>query len=204
MAAGAARPRRRHWLIAASFFLTIILPTLMAAIYLTWVAADRYGSRVAFSIRSNQSAAPLEILGAVTQLGNSSVLTDGQVLYEFIQSQQIVETVRASLPLEVYFNRQPLDWVFSLGEDQPTEDMVDYWNRVVDVSLDPIVGILTVEVRTFAPDEARAIATAILAASTDLVNQLSDTARKDAVRYAATELAGAEQRLRDIRISQPL
>ena len=95
-----ARPRRHHWLIIASCFLAVVFPTLMAATYLTWTAADRYGSRVAFSIRSNQSAAPLEILRFVTQLGISSVLTDGQVLYEFIQSQQIVETVRTKLPLE--------------------------------------------------------------------------------------------------------
>jgi capsular polysaccharide transport system permease protein len=194
-----ARPRRRHWLIAVSFFLAVIMPTLMAATYLIWTAADRYGSRLAFSIRSNQTAAPLEILGAVTQLGNSSVLTDGQVLYDFIQSQQIVETVRARLPLEAYYNRAPRDWVFALGEDQPVEDLVDYWNRMVDVSLDPVIGILTVEARAFAPDEAQAIATAILAASADLVNRLADTAREDAVRYAAVELAGAEARLREIR-----
>ena len=158
LGAAAARPRRRHWLIGVSFLLAVILPTLIAAAYLTWTAADRYGSRLAFSIRSNQAAAPLEILGAVTQLGNSRVLTDGQVLYDFIQSQQIVETVRARLPLEAYYNRVPRDWVFSLGEDQPIEDLVDYWNRMVDVSLDPVIGILTIEARALAPGEARPLA----------------------------------------------
>jgi capsular polysaccharide transport system permease protein len=195
-----ARPRRRHWLIALSFFLAVVMHSLMATTYLTWTAADRYGSRVAFSIRSNQAAAPLEILGAVTQLGNSSVLTDGQLLYDFIQSQQIVETVRTQLPLEAYYNRAPRDWVFSLGEDPPVEDLIDYWNRMVDVSLDPVTGIITIEARAFTPTEAQAIAAAILAASADLVNRLADTAREDAVSYAAVELAGAEQRLRSIRV----
>jgi capsular polysaccharide transport system permease protein len=194
-----ARPRGRHWLAALTFFLAVIMPTLMAATYLNWTAADRYGSRVAFSIRSNQTAAPLEILGAVAQLGNSSVLTDGQVLYDFIQSQQIVETVQAQLPLEDYFNRAPPDWVFTLGRDEPVEDLLDYWNRAVDVSLDPVTGILTVEARAFTPEEAREIAAAILAASADLVNRLSDTAREDAVRYAAVELAESEERLRAVR-----
>ena len=85
-----ARPRRRHWLMALTFLLAVIMPPLLATVYLAWTAADRYGSRVAFSIRSNQATAPLEILGAVTQLGNSSVLTDGQVLYDYIQCQQII------------------------------------------------------------------------------------------------------------------
>jgi len=194
-----ARPRKRHWLVGSSFLLLVVLPTLLAAAYLVWTAADRYASRVAFSIRSNQVSAPLEILGAVTHLGNSSVLTDGQVLYDFIQSQQIVETVGAKLPLTTIYNRAPQDWVFSLGRNQPIEDLVDYWNRMVDVSLDPVTGILTVEARAFDPQDARAIATEILAASADLVNRLSDTAREDAVHYAAVDLAKAEKQLRDIR-----
>ncbi len=195
-----ARPRRRHWLIAFTFLLAVIMPTLLSTAYLAWTAAARCGSRFAFSVRSTQAAAPLEILGAVTQLGNSSVLTDGQVLYDYIQSQQIIETVRAQLPLEAYFNRAPQDWVFSLGEDQPVEELIDYWNRMVDVSLDPVTGILTIEARAFSPTEAQAISAAILAACSDLVNRLADTAREDAVRYAAVELAGAEERLRSIRV----
>jgi len=194
-----ARPRGRHWLATAAFLLMVVLPTALAALYLAWIAADRYASRVAFSIRSNQTVAPLEILGAVTQLGNSSVLTDGQVLYDFIQSQQIVETVGAKLPLIAYYNRAPQDWVFSLGQDRSVEDLVEYWNDMVGVSLDPVTGILTVEARAFRPQEARAVAAEILAASSELVNQLSDTARADAVRYAAVELAEAEDRLRGIR-----
>ena len=70
----------------------------------------------------------------------------------------------------------------------------------MDVSLDPIASILTIEARAFAPAEAQAIAAAILAASADLVNRLADTARKDAVRYASVELGGAEERLRAIRV----
>jgi capsular polysaccharide transport system permease protein len=89
--------------------------------------------------------------------------------------------------------------VFSLGRDQPVEDLVEYWNRMVDVSLDPVTGILTVEARAFDPREARAVAAEILAASAELVNRLADTARADAVHYAAVELAEAEDRLRGIR-----
>jgi capsular polysaccharide transport system permease protein len=70
---------------------------------------------------------------------------------------------------------------------------------MVDVSLDPATGILAVEARAFSPTEAQAIASQILAASSDLVNRLSDTAREDAVRYSAIELQAAEDRLRDIR-----
>ncbi len=194
-----ARPRRRHLVLGAAFLAMVVMPTVMAATYLGFTAADRYGSRVAFSIRSNDAAAPLEVLGAIARIGGSSVHTDGQVLYDFIRSQQIVETIGARLPLEDYFNRAPGDWVFALGRDHPVEDLVDYWNDVVDVSLDPVTGIVTVQARAFDPREAQAIAAAILAASAELVNRLADVAREDAVRFAALELGEAEVRLREIR-----
>jgi len=199
LGADPALAQPRHWFAGFGFILLVVAPTLLAAVYLTITAADRYGSRVAFSIRSNQASAPLEILGAVTQIGNSSVLTDGQVLYDFIRSQQIVETIAAQLPLEDYYNRAPDDWVFSLASGEPIEDLVDYWNRMIDVSLDPATGILAVEARAFTPAEAQTVATHILAASSDLVNRLSDTAREDAVRHASIELRAAEERLRSIR-----
>lgn len=195
-----ARPHRRHWLVVLSFLSLVILPTLASTAYLIQVAADRYASRVAFSIRSNQASAPLEFLGAVTQLGNSSVLTDGQVLYDYIQSQEIVEAVRTRLPLEGFYNRADGDWVFNLGDDQPIEDLVDHWNRAVDVALDPATGIIGVEARAYDPQEANQIAAAILAASSDLVERLTETARDDAVRHAAHELAEAKADLREIRV----
>ena len=194
-----ARVRRRHWLAMLAFLLLVALPTVLAGAYLYTTAADRYASRLAFSIRSGDTAPSLEILGTVTQLGGSSMLTDGRILYDFIRSQQIVETVRTRLPLEEYWNRRPEAWVFSLGRDQSIEELVDYWNRMVDVSLDPVTGIITIEVRAFTANDAQAIAAAILAASTDLVNRLSETARTDAVRFAALELEAAEARLRVIR-----
>lgn len=194
-----AVPHRRHRAAAAGFVLMVVLPTVLSALYLVFVAADRYGSKTAFSVRSNEVTAPLEILGTVTQLGNSSAVLDGQILYDFIRSQQIVEQVNASLPLEDYWNRAPDDRVFSLGRGQPIEEITEHWNDAVDVSLDPASGILTVEARAFRPEEAQAIAQAVLDASAQLVNQLADTARRDAVTNAKYDLAEAETRLRDIR-----
>ena len=194
-----AVPRRRTLGIVASLVVWVLGTAGLATWYLYTLAADQFASRIAFSVRSNDSAAPLEIFGAITQLGSSSVQADGAVIYDFVQSQQIVEEVRAILPLEEMFNRPAGDWIFALGQDQPIEDIVDYWNWMVDVAMDPASGILTVEVRAFAPDEATQLADAILTASARLVNQLSEEARADAVRYAKLELAEAEARMRKIR-----
>lgn len=193
-------PRARMpWLSVLGFLICVVLPTVIVGWYLFDIAKDRFASRTAFSIRSNDMTAPVEIFGAVTQLGTSSAVTDGQILYDFIQSRPMLDRALQTLSLKEIYNRHPDDWVYALGADQSIEDILWHWERMVDVSLDPISGILTIEARAFDPSDAQAIATTILDASGDLVNALSEGAREDAVNHAADELKGAEQRLRTIR-----
>ncbi|MEM7743252.1 MAG: capsule biosynthesis protein [Pseudomonadota bacterium] len=186
--------------LIASFVACVVIPSLCGAAYLWEMAADRYASNAAFSIRSNEAAAPVEIFGAVTQLGNSSAKMDGEILYDFIQSQQMLDAVRVGLDLEAMYQKAPEDPLYVFEPGQPVEDLLDHWERMLDVSIDPANGILTIESRAYTPDDARAVAEAVLAASAELVNTLSESARSDAVRYSAMELAEAEERLREIRL----
>lgn len=193
------RPGRPLWGTLASFLAFVALPLGLAAFYLWEHAADRYASRTAFSIRSNDTTAPLEIFGAITQLGTSSSVMDGEILYDFIQSQSMLDAARDTLDLETIYNRAPSDWFFRLGDAQPVEELLDHWQRMTDVSINPATGILTVETRAFSAQDARALASSVLTASASLVNELSEAARDDAVGYAALELGEAEARLRRIR-----
>ena len=190
----------KPWGGILSFIAFVIVPAAAAAWYLFWIAGDRSASRTAFSIRSNEMSAPVEIFGAVTQLGGSSAITDGQILYDYIGSQPMLERARDALALDDAWNRHPGDWLFALGQDQPVEDVLWHWQRMVDVYLDTATGIVTVEARAFTPDDAQTIAQEVLSASGEMVNRLSEDARSDAVRHAAEELAGAERRLRAVRV----
>ena len=190
---------RTNWAGILGFITLVLIPTGLAAWYLFTIAEDRFASRTAFSVRSNDMTAPVEIFGAVTQLGTSSAVTDGQIIYDFINSQPMLELARERLPLEDIYNRHPTDRLYALGSDRAVEDILWHWKRMVDVSLDPSSGILTVEARAFTAEDARAIAVEVLSASGALVNQLSEGAREDAIRHAEGELGMAEARLRQIR-----
>jgi capsular polysaccharide transport system permease protein len=191
--------RRRHLGLALSFALLVLAPVALSVAYLYARAADQYHSRVAFSIRSEEvGAAAAGILGALTQIGTGSA-SDTDILYEYIRSQRIVEEIDAELDLRALYNAPEGDPVFALGEDASIEDLHAYWNRMVDVSLDGNAGIIEVRANAFAPEDARAIAAAILARSSALVNRLSEQARGDAIRFAREELAEAEESLRALR-----
>ncbi len=192
------RTRLRHRIVLISFLACVLLPAAIAVAYLYAIAEDQYSSKVAFSVRSSEQAPTFEFLGSLTQ-SLSGPAADGEIVYDFIQSQQMVEEVLDDLPLHELYNRPPKDFVFRLGEDRSIEDLVSYWNWMSDISFDPTSGILTFEARAFDPEDARRISQAVLDSSARLVNELSAKARDDAVRFAAEELAEAEERLLVLR-----
>ena len=193
-----ARFHRRHWGLIASFLLLVAMPAAVTTSYLYTRAANQYHSVTAFSVRSEEvSAAAAGILGAITQMG-SGTASDISVIFDYIRSQKMVETADAKLGLRAMFNRQPKDFYFSLGKDAPIEQLLDYWRRMVSVDLSN-AGIIEVRVNAFAPADAQAIAREILAELSEVVNQLSDQAHEDAIRYSRAELKLAESRLRKVR-----
>ncbi len=199
-----ARARPRHWGALASFLLLVALPFAAAAGYLFVRAAPQYHSEVAFSVRSEEAtSASAGLLGALTQIGSGGA-PDAAILYEYIRSQEIVTAVDARLDLRAIWNRPGSGWrdgdpVFTLGNDRAIEALHRQWLRMVSVSYDTAAGIIDVTARAFAPEDAQAIAEAILAQSSALVNDLAEQAREDAVRFAREELAEAEAHLAEVR-----
>jgi capsular polysaccharide transport system permease protein len=194
-----ARLAPRHWLMALSFVVMVLLPFAATTAYLYIRAANEYHSEVAFSIRSEEAnSAAAGVLGAITSLGTGSA-SDSDILFEYVRSQGIVEAVDADLDLRTIYNRATGDPIFTLGENAAIEDLVAHWQRMVDVAFDSGAGIIHLTTKAFTPEDATAISTEILRQSSALVNQLSEQSREDAVRFAREEFAEAEENLRMMR-----
>ena len=194
-----ARIRFRHGVLALSFLVCVLLPLAATVFYLYARAAPQYHSETAFSVRSAEVSVSgaASILGALTMVGGGTA-SDTDILFDYIRSQEMVEAVAEDLDLRTLYNRADpgRDFVFSLGEAPSIEDLTAYWNRMVSVAIDSQGGIIHVRANAFDPADATAIASAILAESSALVNRLSDQAREDAIRFTRDELAEAEEKLR--------
>jgi capsular polysaccharide transport system permease protein len=181
------------------FVFGVALPGAVGTAYMFTRAADQYVSNTAFSVKAESSSGGLGALQAFTQISTSSV-PDSAILFDFIQSRALVDKVDAELDLKAIFNRVPSDIVFSLGQNPTAEDMLDYWQRMVRVSLDTRTNILALDVRAFSPEDAVAISDATIRHSTTLVNELSAIAQEDATRFALEDLAKAEDKLKQLRL----
>ncbi|WP_422076958.1 sugar transporter [Vannielia sp.] len=193
-----ARARRRHWGLLLSLLVMVVAPMALAGWYLFTVAEDQYASRLGFSVRKEDTGSAVEILGGITDLTGGSSTNDTDILFEYIQSPNMVRAVMQQVDLVAAYTR-PDDPVFSLGEDTRIEAVSDYWTRMVQVYFDRSSHLIEIRVRAFAPEDALAIARAIRAESDRTINALSAVAREDATRYARAELDRALQRLKAAR-----
>ncbi len=194
-----ARLKFRHRALFVSFLVVVVLPILAMAWYLWTQAQDQYVSRVGFTVRREESASAVDIFGGLANLSSSSS-SDSDILYEFIQSQEMVQAVNASLDLNALYSRfYEKDAVFSLRPDANIEALLQYWQRMVKVSYTSGTGLIKIEVRAFTPEDAQAIAEEVYRQSTQMINALSAIAREDALKYARLELEEAMEQLKQAR-----
>lgn len=188
-----------------SFVVMVIVPMALTLFYLHVRAADQYGSDVAFSVRSEEQGSAIELLGGITDLSGSSS-SDSDVLYAYLDSQELVSKVDARVDLGRIWGHVSTDTdpVFAFEATGLIEDLHDHWNRKVSIIYDSGTQIITVRVLAFTPQDAQAIASAMLEESTLMINELSAVAREDAIRYAREDLEVASTRLREARQSLTL
>ncbi len=173
-----ARMKRRHWGLLFSFVLLVALPLAVTIFYLWTTAEDRYASTTGFTVRSQESGGAAELLGGLAQFAGGTTASDSDILYEFIQSQEMVEAVDAKLDLRARYSQPwPRDWAFAIWPDATLEDLIWYWQRIVSISYDSGTGLIDVQAVGFDPVTAQMITSEIVQVSQDRINALNSQSR---------------------------
>jgi len=179
------------------FTIWVLLPTIGIGGYLYTSAVDQYASYVGFAVRKEDAPSAVEILGGIADISSSSS-SDTDILFKFIKGHQMIRNVDAKLGLRRLYH-MPTDPVFGLEADASQEELERYWNRMVQVLYDRNTGLIELRVNAFSSRDAQKVARAIVAESTEMINDLSAIAREDSTRYARVELDRALVRLKRAR-----
>lgn len=194
--------KRRHRGLIYSLAAVVLIPLFVAALYLGLVARDQYASTVGFTVRQEDgTSGATSLLGGLSQfVGTSGGSRDSDILYEFIQSQEIVSEISKRIDLVgLYSQNWPRDPVFALSPDATIEDLLDYWKRMVRISYDQSTGLMEVRVLAFSPEDAQKVASEVVRESQKMINDLNTTAREDTMRYALEDLDTSLTRLKGAR-----
>ena len=185
--------------LMVSFIWAVAAPLLVVAVYLWVWAADQYASTVSFSVQKEEYKSSLDVLGGIPLL-SGSMISDTDILDDFLQSQELVENVDAAIDLRTLYSKKwPEDPVFAFNPEGSIEDLHRHTKRMVRVSYDNHTGLISLRTLAFTPEDARLIAQTVFDQSSDMINELSSVARADSTRFAKDELDRAFARLRQAR-----
>lgn len=191
---------RRHWGILITFVVFVMIPTGLSGWYLWARAADQFASTVGFTVRREDAPSAVDLLGGLGGLTANASSSDSDILAEFIRSQDLVMRIDGRIDLRSHYAQFiETDPFFALAPDASLEDLITYWNRMVQVSYAPGTGLIEVRVLAFNSEMARTIATVLFQQSNEMINTLSAIAQEDAIAYARDDLNDAIEVLKSAR-----
>jgi len=201
-------PPPRPWLwrlLRKPFFLLVILPSLIAAFYFYGIAAPQYVSEARFVVQSrgNDGGGPAAALRAAAGMGLGGLggaMSSGEAnsIRNFLSSLDAVMQANEKLDLIELWRRPEADFLARLWFTEP-ERIARFFRHMVNVTLDPMTGVTTLQVRSFRPEDSRELAETLLVAAESLVNRLSERARGDTLLLAQQEIEVAERRVQESR-----
>ena len=179
------------------FLLTVVLPTLLSAIYFGLVASDIFIAESRFVVRSPQKQAPAG-LGAILQgAGFSRSQDDTYTVHDYIQSRDALRELEQQFALTKAFSDAKLDSFArfgAFGMDSSFEALHRYYQKRVSAEVDSVSSITVLRTSAFSAVDAHKINQKLLELSEKLVNQLNERGRQDLIRFAAAEVKEAEQK----------
>lgn len=208
----AARTRPSFYLL--SFVGLVLLPALLATIYLLFWASDIYVAEARFAVRKatiasapgdKAASAATALSGGIGGGAATGGMADQEahIVANYLRSRAAIEDIQKELNIIDIFRRPGVDFWARLKRDASKEDLVDYWNSMVFTYVDGPSGVVTVAAKAFRPDDAKQLVEAFIRSSERLANQLSERARRDAMQKSEAEVRRTEgmvrQALADLR-----
>jgi len=184
---------------SAIFWLFFVIPMTLGITYYHQYASKQYKATAHFTIEKTGKAQS-DPFGFLTGLsGNVPSTRDALIIKDFIESREVIERTKKDFDIRKMYMREDKDWLSRLKSDASMEDIVDYWKSKVSIEFNTTTGIAHLSVLAFEPEDSITIINAIMKESQKLVNDLSDQARKDSLKFAKKELNAAQDHLKKVR-----
>lgn len=180
----------------------IAVPWLLATIYLSLFAADRYVSESVVVVRQEGTgmAMPGGFDALSAMFGSSAASNEDQyMLQAHILSFDVLRQLNDTLSLREAYSSPNLDFVFRLTENATQEEFLAYYRDRVEVIVDDVSGLLTIRTQGFSPAIAQSVNQEVVSISERFINESSHRLARDQMAFAESELKKARARLDDVR-----
>lgn len=187
----------------AAFALLVLLPTVVTLLYTLLWASPQYVSNAEYMIRGvEQKSGDGGLLASLMAPGAAGPgQGESQAVRAFMVSSDAIAGLKArGVDVAALYTRSDADWFSRLTPARPrAERLLDFYRTHVKVEYDQASNLTRVSVRAFAPEDARKLATALIALGEERVNSFNQRAVAAAQRDAQAGLAAAEAELSAIQ-----
>ncbi len=184
------------------FWAIVGLPTLIAGVYYFAIASDLYLSEAKFIVRSPKQVQTSSIGALLQTTGLGRAVDDTAVVEDFIMSRDAVRKLEQHNDLRAVLGRAEGDFVTRFPGILRRTDFEALFRRYdlfVSVETDNTSGVTALRVKAYRPEDAQAITRALLSYSEQLVNELNERARNDAMDSSRREVNREEAEISRIQ-----
>lgn len=181
-----------------AFIIVVVVPTLITAIYLLFIASPRYVSEAQFIVRSADERPATSIGTALEGVGLGSKSVNAHAVLEYVKSSDSLNELSKAMDLRKMYARPGTDFLSRLPRpfsDTSNETFRKEFQSYLTVGYDSQTGISTLRVEAFTAEDAQRIADGLLLGGEGLVNRLSDRSSADAVAQAERNVLEAQARV---------
>lgn len=171
--------------------LIVIVPTVIAIVYFTFLASDVYISESKFVVRSPDKPASSGLGIILKTAGFSNSSEESFAAEAFVTSRDALRSLNKGRAFEEAYQRPNIsifDRFGALDSSGSFEELFKYYLAHVHVDHDTSSSIATLRVRAFSGKDAKQINEKLLEMAEATVNRLNIRGRQDLIRFAQTEV----------------
>lgn len=174
----------------------IVAIVLVSAYWFLW-ASDRYVSRTVVVLESPQIAQPEMSFSSIFGGGGSSDLL---LLREHLLSVDMLRRAQQELGLREHYSSHGDFFSRLRNPDVPIENLHRYYQRRVKIDMDEYAQVLKIEVQAYTPEFAHQLASLLLKAGEEHMNEMGRRLAEEQVRFLEIQLERLSDRLDVARI----
>lgn len=143
-----------------AFIVVVVIPTLIAAIYLLFVASPRYVSEAQFIVRSADERPATSIGTALEGVGIGNKSVNAHAVLEYVKSSGSLDELSKSMDLRKMYAHPGTDFFSRLPRpfsDPSNETFREQFQSYLTVGYDSQTGISTLRVEAFTAEDAQRI-----------------------------------------------
>ena len=174
----------------------VVIPWLVYAFYLAVIASPLYESRSQLILKtsnSNSAFDPSSIL--LGGLSGVSVSNDAKLVETYVLSRDIMLKLDEKLEIRDHYVNSGADFFSRLSSNHSEEDFLAFFQKHVDVKVEQLSGVISINAMAFDPAFAKEINVAIVEFSEQFINNINNELAKVQLEFAQQEHLSIEQNL---------